>query len=93
MYFFQDADAAFMVGAFPRKEGMERKDLLSKNITIFKVTSKENQNSIFTLTLKYSVPRIWTNNLPVLSILPQPRLGRPGYRHNNHNIFVPYFRL
>ena len=49
MYFFQDADAAFMVGAFPRKEGMERKDLLSKNITIFKVTSKENQNSIFTL--------------------------------------------
>jgi len=34
---FRDADAAFMVGAFPRKEGMERKDLLSKNIDIFKV--------------------------------------------------------
>lgn len=34
---FKDADAAFMVGAFPRKEGMERKDLLSKNIDIFKV--------------------------------------------------------
>jgi malate/lactate dehydrogenase len=26
-----------MVGAFPRKEGMERKDLLTKNIDIFKV--------------------------------------------------------
>lgn len=34
---FKDADAAFMVGAFPRKEGMERKDLLTKNIDIFKV--------------------------------------------------------
>jgi len=34
---FRDADAAFMVGAFPRKAGMERKDLLSKNIEIFKV--------------------------------------------------------
>jgi malate/lactate dehydrogenase len=35
--FLQDADAAFMVGAFPRKEGMERKDLLTRNIDIFKV--------------------------------------------------------
>lgn len=34
---FKDADAAFMVGAFPRKEGMERKDLLTRNIDIFKV--------------------------------------------------------
>jgi hypothetical protein len=37
---FQDADAAFMVGAFPRKEGMERKDLLAKNIEIFKVPAQ-----------------------------------------------------
>ena len=27
-----------MVGAFPRKEGMERKDLLTKNIEIFKAS-------------------------------------------------------
>jgi hypothetical protein len=33
----QDADAAFMVGAFPRLPGMERKDLLTKNIDIFRV--------------------------------------------------------
>jgi len=33
---FKDADAAFMVGAMPRKEGMERSDLLKKNVQIFK---------------------------------------------------------
>ena len=34
---FKDVDAAFMVGAMPRKEGMERKDLLKANVKIFKV--------------------------------------------------------
>lgn len=34
---FQDVDAAFMVGAMPRREGMERKDLLAANVKIFKV--------------------------------------------------------
>ncbi|XP_005098620.1 malate dehydrogenase, cytoplasmic [Aplysia californica] len=33
---FKDVDAAFMVGAMPRKEGMERKDLLKANVKIFK---------------------------------------------------------
>ena len=33
---FKDADAAFMVGAMPRREGMERKDLLKANVKIFK---------------------------------------------------------
>lgn len=33
---FTDIDAAFLVGAFPRREGMERKDLLSANVKIFK---------------------------------------------------------
>ncbi|CAF2763038.1 unnamed protein product [Rotaria sp. Silwood2] len=33
---FKDIDAAFLVGAMPRKEGMERKDLLSANVKIFK---------------------------------------------------------
>ncbi|XP_075224767.1 malate dehydrogenase 1 [Lycorma delicatula] len=33
---FKDVDAAFMVGAMPRKQGMERKDLLSANVKIFK---------------------------------------------------------
>lgn len=33
---FTDIDAAFLVGAMPRKEGMERKDLLAANVKIFK---------------------------------------------------------
>lgn len=34
---FKDVSAAFLVGAMPRKENMERKDLLSANVKIFKV--------------------------------------------------------
>lgn len=34
---FKDIDVAFLVGAMPRKEGMERKDLLAANVRIFKV--------------------------------------------------------
>lgn len=34
---FKDIDAAFLVGAMPRKDGMERKDLLAANVKIFKV--------------------------------------------------------
>merc|ERR1712212_1070104 len=34
---FKDVDAVFLVGAMPRKEGMERKDLLALNVKIFKV--------------------------------------------------------
>lgn len=33
---FSGIDAAFLVGAMPRKEGMERKDLLAANVKIFK---------------------------------------------------------
>lgn len=33
---FRDIDYAIFLGAFPRKEGMERKDLLEKNCGIFK---------------------------------------------------------
>ncbi|KAL9924872.1 malate dehydrogenase 1 isoform 1-T1 [Glossina fuscipes fuscipes] len=34
---FKDVSAAFLVGAMPRREGMERKDLLSANVKIFKI--------------------------------------------------------
>lgn len=33
---FSNIDAAFLVGSMPRKEGMERKDLLAANVKIFK---------------------------------------------------------
>ena len=32
---FTDIDVAILVGAFPRKQGMERKDLLKANVKIF----------------------------------------------------------
>jgi malate dehydrogenase len=34
---FKDADVAFLVGSFPRKDGMDRSELLGKNGGIFKV--------------------------------------------------------
>lgn len=37
---FKDIDAAILVGAWPRKEGMERKDLLRANIKIFSAQGK-----------------------------------------------------
>jgi len=37
---FKDIDFAFLVGAMPRKEGMERKDLLAANVKIFKSQGK-----------------------------------------------------
>ena len=33
---FTDVDYAVLVGAMPRREGMERKDLLKANVKIFK---------------------------------------------------------
>ncbi|ROT61883.1 cytosolic malate dehydrogenase, partial [Penaeus vannamei] len=46
---FKDIDAAFLVGAMPRKEGMERKDLLAANVKIFKTQTKKSSyfTSIF----------------------------------------------
>lgn len=37
---FSDIDAAILVGAFPRKQGMERKDLLQANAKIFESQGK-----------------------------------------------------
>ena len=37
---FKDIDAAILVGAMPRKEGMERKDLLKANARIFEAQGK-----------------------------------------------------
>ncbi|KAL3266186.1 hypothetical protein HHI36_010369 [Cryptolaemus montrouzieri] len=34
---FKDVSSAFLVGAMPRKQGMERRDLLAANVKIFKV--------------------------------------------------------
>lgn len=41
---FKDADIVFLVGAFPRKDGMDRADLLEKNGGIFKVQGEALSN-------------------------------------------------
>jgi malate dehydrogenase len=41
---FKDADIAFLVGSFPRKEGMDRSDLLARNGGIFKVQGEALSN-------------------------------------------------
>ncbi|MFM8417043.1 MAG: lactate/malate family dehydrogenase, partial [Actinomycetota bacterium] len=42
---FGDADVALLVGAMPRKDGMERKDLLSANGGIFKPQGEAISNT------------------------------------------------
>ena len=51
---FKDADAVFLVGAMPRKQGMERKDLLTANAKIFKF-----QGEALDKVAKKSVKVIW----------------------------------
>lgn len=41
---FKDVSVAFLVGAMPRRQGMERKDLLSANVKIFKVQGEALNN-------------------------------------------------
>ena len=41
---FKDADLVFLVGSFPRREGMDRADLLEKNGGIFKVQGEALSN-------------------------------------------------
>ena len=42
---FKDVDYAILVGAMPRKEGMDRKDLLKANVGIFKVQGTALNNA------------------------------------------------
>jgi malate/lactate dehydrogenase len=50
---FKDCDVAVLVGAMPRREGMERKDLLKANAGIFKVQG-EALNSVANKAVKVS---------------------------------------
>merc|ERR550514_365844 len=42
---FVGCDYAILLGAFPRKQGMERKDLMEKNVTIFRDMGQALQKS------------------------------------------------
>lgn len=39
---FKDIDAAFLVGSMPRREGMERKDLLAANVKVSAIAKASN---------------------------------------------------
>jgi len=85
---FKDADAAFMVGAMPRKQGMERKDLLAANVKIFKVQGEAldkfakkgvkvlvvgNPANTNAIIMQYYAPSIPKENFSAMTRLDQNR--------------------
>merc|ERR1719291_869326 len=70
---FKDIDAAFLVGAMPRKEGMERKDLLAANVKIFKVLVVGNPANTNALICSHYAPSIPKENFSAITRLDQNR--------------------
>uniref|UniRef100_A0A915JS20 Malate dehydrogenase n=1 Tax=Romanomermis culicivorax TaxID=13658 RepID=A0A915JS20_ROMCU len=86
---FKDIDAAFLVGAMPRKEGMERKDLLAANVKIFKSQGQalanyakptckvlvvgNPANTNAYICAKYAAPKIPARNISAMTRLDQNR--------------------
>jgi len=86
---FKDVDAAFLVGAMPRKEGMERKDLLAANVKIFKsqgmslnasakpgckvIVVGNPANTNAFILAKYAAPKIPARNITAMTRLDHNR--------------------
>ena len=86
---FTNIDYAFLVGAMPRKEGMERKDLLAANVKIFKsqglALAKYSNPSVKVLVVgnpantnafiaaKYAAPKIPAKNFSAMTRLDHNR--------------------
>lgn len=86
---FKDIDAAFLVGSMPRREGMERKDLLAANVKIFasqgralanhskpdvKVLVVGNPaNTNALIAAKFAAPKISAKNITAMTRLDQNR--------------------
>lgn len=86
---FKDIDAAFLVGAMPRKEGMERKDLLAANVRIFKSQGQalanyakptvkvlvvgNPANTNAYICAKYAAPKIPARNITAMTRLDHNR--------------------
>jgi len=97
---FKDADVAILVGGFPRKAGMERKDVMAKNVAIYKsqasalerLASKDvrvvvvaNPANTNALILKEHAPSIPAENITCLTRLDHNRaLGQLSERANVH---------
>lgn len=93
-------DIAIMVGGFPRKEGMERKDIMSKNVSIYKAQASAleqhaasnckvlvvaNPANTNALILKEFAPSIPEENITCLTRLDHNRgLGQISERLDVH---------
>ncbi|KAI5647422.1 hypothetical protein M9H77_33427 [Catharanthus roseus] len=96
----KDVNIAVMVGGFPRKEGMERKDVMSKNVSIYKAQASAleqhaapdckvlvvaNPANTNALILKEFAPSIPPKNITCLTRLDHNRaLGQISERLNVH---------
>ncbi|KAL1802783.1 malate dehydrogenase, cytoplasmic [Daucus carota subsp. sativus] len=95
-----DVDIAIMVGGFPRKDGMERKDVMSKNVSIYKAQASAleqhassnckvllvaNPANTNALILKEFAPSIPEDNITSLTRLDHNRaLGQISEKLNVH---------
>jgi len=86
---FKDIDAAFLVGSMPRREGMERKDLLAANVKIFASQGKalaahsspnvkvlvvgNPANTNALIAYKFAAPKIPVENFTAMTRLDQNR--------------------
>ncbi|CAJ0962013.1 unnamed protein product, partial [Mesorhabditis belari] len=86
---FKNIDYAFLVGAMPRREGMERKDLLAANVKIFKSQGKSlaehakpttkvivvgnPANTNAFICAKYAAPKIPAENFSAMTRLDHNR--------------------
>jgi malate dehydrogenase len=97
-------DVAVMVGGFPRKAGMERKDVMSKNVAIYKAQAAAlekgaaagckvlvvaNPANTNALILKENAPSIPAENITCLTRLDHNRaVGQLAERSGVHNTKV-----
>jgi len=86
---FTDIDSAFLVGSMPRREGMERKDLLAANVKIFASQGKalanyskpdvkvlvvgNPANTNALIAAKFAAPKIPIQNFTAMTRLDQNR--------------------
>lgn len=97
---FKDIDVAILVGGFPRKAGMERKDVMAKNVAIYKAQASAlerlasrdvrvvvvaNPANTNALILKENAPSIPAENITALTRLDHNRaLGQLSERTGTH---------
>ena len=75
---FRDLDVGLFVGGFPRKEGMERKDLIAKNCNIFKEQGIA-LNEVAKLTTKILVVANPANTNCLILATNAPRIPKKNF--------------